>query len=109
MTDTLKSRVIAYLKENPNVTPQIIADSLNANRGTVGVILSDLKKENIVESPEYSKYRIRDIKNLDNSKNEENGFKLPDLRLPEVMLAYKEAYGKDQFIDILNKIKRLIE
>lgn len=106
-----REQVLEYLKANPNSTPVGISEALKANRGSIAVLLNHLKKEGHIESPEYGKYRLRQVnaEKMNPKPMQPTQVPLPDLRNPEIMLAYKDAYGKEQFLEILNKIKRLIE
>jgi DNA-binding PadR family transcriptional regulator len=134
---TLKQKILAYLEKNTEATSTQIANFLQANKSSVGVSLSNLKKEGYVTQPSKKFYAItekgrsqlnpnfilglsiidetksplekRETKKSENKESEENKEINLDLDSPELILKLKEKYGKTGLIKRLETIKRLVQ
>lgn len=125
---TIKQRILEFLLHKPLATVSEISEATNVRTNVVGVYLARLKKDGYVFNPEYGRYvatektvqylRNRDVAHLfatqfgniklsSESSIEKQG--IPDLESIDVILALKQKYGRPKLLEIISKIKQIIE
>jgi len=134
---TIKQKILKYVYDNPDCTPKNAYDNLNLRISSTRVYFLRLRDDKLLNSTDYGKYKITD-KGIEELKKREEKTNFiwqrvkdmqpeverihekvetmqpvvenqVDLEVIDIMLKLKIKYGREKLLQIINKVRKLIE